>query len=56
LRPGEIVKVMIVSGALVIEQAGRGVPCGRGRSCASLASGKQVEGDLVEGKLVVQAP
>jgi hypothetical protein len=56
LRSGEMVKVMVVSGALVIEQTGRGAPCVRGRSCAVLASGKQVEGELVDGRLVVQAP
>jgi hypothetical protein len=56
LRPGEAVKVWVVSGALVIEQSGRGVPCVRGRACAVLASGKQVEGSLVDGRLVVQSP
>jgi len=56
LRLGQTVKVVIVSGALVIEQAGRAAPCVRGRSCATLASGKLVEGDLREGKLMVQAP
>ncbi len=56
VRLGQPIKVLIVSGALVIEQSGRGAPCGRGRSCATLASGKQVEGDLVDGKLVVQSP
>jgi hypothetical protein len=54
LRPGEVVKVVVVSGALMIEQTARGVPCARGRSCAVLASGKQVEGELVDGRLVVQ--
>jgi len=56
LRPGQTVKVVIVSGTLVIEQAGRATPCVRGRSCATLASGKVVEGELSEGKLMVQAP
>jgi len=55
VRLGEANKVVIISGALVIEQSGRGAPCARGRSCATLASGKQVEGDLVDGKLVVQS-
>jgi flagella basal body P-ring formation protein FlgA len=54
LRFGDVVKVLVVSGALVIEQTGRGAPCARGRSCAVLASGKQVEGELVDGRLVVQ--
>lgn len=56
LRLGEVVKVVVVSGALMIEQTGRGAPCARGRSCAVLASGKQVEGELVDGRLVVETP
>jgi len=56
LRPGQTVKVVIVSGSLVIEQTGRAAPCVRGRSCATLASGKLVEGELSDGKLMVQAP
>ncbi len=56
LRLGEVVKVVVVSGALMIEQTGRGAPCLRGRSCAVLASGKQVEGELVDGRLVVETP
>ena len=56
LRPGEAVKVLVVSGALVIEQSGRAVPCVRGRSCAILTSGKQVEGSLIDGRLVVLTP
>ena len=56
LRLGQMVKVVVVSGALMIEQTGRGAPCLRGRSCAVLASGKQVEGELVDGRLVVEAP
>jgi flagella basal body P-ring formation protein FlgA len=55
LRPGEPIKVLVISGALMIEQTGRGAPCARGRSCAVLGSGKQVEGELVGGKLVVQS-
>jgi hypothetical protein len=56
LRPGERVKVVVVSGALSVEQAARSIPCTRGRSCAVLPSGKQVEGDLVDGRLVVALP
>jgi hypothetical protein len=55
LRLGEMVKVVVVSGALMIEQTGRGAPCVRGRSCAVLSSGRQVEGELVDGRLVVQS-
>jgi flagella basal body P-ring formation protein FlgA len=56
LRAGEAVKVLVVSGAVAIEQSGRAVPCTRGRSCAMLASGRRVEGDLVDGRLVVESP
>jgi flagella basal body P-ring formation protein FlgA len=56
LRSGDAVKVVIVSGALVIEQMGRAVPCMRGRGCAVLSTGKHVEGDLIDGRLVVQSP
>lgn len=56
LRSGQMVKVVVVSGALMIEQTGRGAPCVRGRSCAVLASGKQVEGELVDGRLMVETP
>jgi hypothetical protein len=56
VRPGDVVKVVVMSGALVIEQTGRGARCAHGHSCAVLASGKQVEGDLVDGRLVVQSP
>jgi flagella basal body P-ring formation protein FlgA len=53
VRPGERLTVVVVSGALMVEQAGRSVPCARGRTCAVLPSGKHVEGDLVDGRLVV---
>jgi flagella basal body P-ring formation protein FlgA len=55
-RPGEQVKVMVVAGALAVEQTARSIPCTRGRSCAVLPSGKQVEGDLIDGRLVVVLP
>jgi hypothetical protein len=55
VRAGESVRVLVVLGTLVIEQSGRGAPCARGRSCATLASGRLVEGELVDGKLVVQS-
>jgi hypothetical protein len=55
-RPGDVVKVMIIAGALAIEQSGRAIPCARGRSCAMLPSGKHVEGELVDGRLVVTLP
>ena len=56
LRAGETVKVLIVSGALAIEQIGHAVPCARGRTCAVLPSGKHIEGTLVDGRLMVQMP
>lgn len=56
LRAGETVKILIVSGALTIEQIGHALPCTRGRSCAVLPSGKRVEGTLVDGRLMVQMP
>ena len=56
LKSGETVKVVIVSGALAIEQTGHAIPCVRGRICALLPSGKHVEGTLVDGRLMVQMP
>ena len=55
-RAGESVKILIVSGALAIEQIGHAVPCARGKSCALLPSGKHIEGTLVDGRLMVQLP
>jgi hypothetical protein len=55
-RAGETVKVLIVSGALVIEQLGRVVSCGRGHVCAVLPSGKHIEGTLENGRLKVDLP
>ncbi len=56
LKTGENVKVLIVSGALAIEQTGHAIPCARGKSCALLPSGKHVEGTLVDGRLMVPLP
>ncbi len=56
LRAGETVKVLLVSGALAIEQVGRAVPCARGRNCAVLQSGKHIEGTIVDGRLMVNVP
>ncbi len=53
---GQPVQVIVRAGALAIEARGRLVACGRARSCAVLASGKNVEGRLEDGRLVVQAP
>lgn len=54
VRAGQPIKVLVVSGALAVEQAARSIPCSQGRSCAVLPSGKQVEGDLIDGRLVVR--
>lgn len=52
---GESIKVVVQAGALSVSQNGRAVPCGRGRVCAVLPSGKHVEGRLEAGVLVVEA-
>ncbi len=52
-RPGESVKVVATIGALKVEQTGRLVTCGKDRTCAVLPSGKHVEGELVQGRLLV---
>ena len=51
---GDTVKVLVQSGALVVETSGRIVACGRDKTCAVLASGKHVEGRLQNGSLVVE--
>jgi hypothetical protein len=53
---GATLKVLVRSGTLVIATTGRLVPCGRGRTCAVLASGKHMEGQLADGRLVVDVP
>jgi hypothetical protein len=55
-RAGEAVKVVISVGALAVEQTGRSVPCGRGRACAVLPSGRHVEGTFADGRLHVRLP
>jgi hypothetical protein len=56
LHPGEPVKVVLVAGALSIEQTGRAVACARNHSCAVLPNGKHVDGTLVDGRLLVEMP
>jgi len=56
LRAGEPVKVVLVAGALSIEQMGRAVPCARNHNCAVLPSGRHVDGALVDGRLLVDLP
>ena len=53
--PGSTVKVLVKAGALQIIQSGRVVPCGRGRTCAVMPSGKHLEGEMVNGRLIVEA-
>ena len=53
--PGSMIKVVIQAGSLQVVQSGRVVPCGRGRICAVVPSGKHVEGEIVDGRLIVEA-
>lgn len=53
---GGSVRVSVRAGGLTVEQTGRLVSCGGGRSCAVLPSGKHVEGVMENDKLVVLAP
>jgi flagella basal body P-ring formation protein FlgA len=55
-RPGAPVTVVVRLGTLEIEQPGHAVPCARGRACAVLPSGRRVEGDWRDGRLVVESP
>jgi len=56
LHPGEPVKVVLVAGALSVEQMGRAVPCARNHNCAVLPTGRHVDGTLVDGRLLVEMP
>jgi hypothetical protein len=55
-RPGEPVTVALRAGALVVEQQGRSASCRRGRACALLPSGRRVEGDWHEGRILLGSP
>jgi hypothetical protein len=55
-RPGDPLTVAIRIGALEVEEIGRALPCARGRVCALLPSGKRLEGDFRNGRLMVEAP
>jgi hypothetical protein len=50
------IKVVVRTGAVVLEQTGRLVPCGRGHTCAVLPSGKHLEGRLEGDRLLVEVP
>lgn len=54
LHPGESVKVVLVAGALSVEQTGRAVACARNHNCAVLPNGKHVDGTLMDGRLLVE--
>jgi hypothetical protein len=56
LAAGATVRVVVRSGLVQLEQSGRYVPCGAGRGCAVLPSGKHVEGHLDGNVLVVEVP
>lgn len=56
LSAGAPVRVVVRSGLVQLEQTGRFVPCGSGRGCAVLPSGKHVEGRLEGTQLIVEAP
>jgi hypothetical protein len=55
-RPGDRVAVVLRIGALAVEQTGRALPCGRGRGCALLPSGRRVEGRPEAGRIVLETP
>ena len=56
LTAGTPIKVLLIAGALSIEQSGTVVPCGRAKTCAVLPSGRHLEGRLQDGRLIVQTP
>ncbi len=56
LKPGASVQVEVHAGALVLVQPARVASCARGAACAVLPSGKRVEGRLVAGRIIVEAP
>jgi hypothetical protein len=51
---GSKIGIELRDGALRVATEGRVVPCGRGKSCAVLQSGKHVEGQVQNGILLVQ--
>lgn len=55
-RAGEPVKIVLIAGAMAIEQMGRAVSCARNHNCAVLPSGKHVDGTFVDGRLLVEMP
>jgi hypothetical protein len=55
-KAGTGVEVMFKSARISLSARGRMVNCGARRACAQLPSGKQVEGNFVNGTLWVEAP
>jgi flagella basal body P-ring formation protein FlgA len=59
-RPGEPVAVLVRAGPLELERTGRAVPCAREaeavHACALLPGGRRVEGRLLAGRILVEAP
>jgi hypothetical protein len=54
---GSDIKVVVTHGSLAVTTQGRRIPCGGGRMCAVLPSGKRVEGLLDEAdRLIVELP
>ena len=54
---GDILKIRVRTGSLIVETQGRRIACGGGRICAVLPSGRHVEGRLEDGhRLVVELP
>lgn len=54
--PGQQVRVSVRLGSLQVEQMGRLVSCGAEQTCAVLPSGKRVEGQMEDDRLVVMVP
>ncbi|HTP30190.1 MAG TPA: hypothetical protein VMK12_31600 [Anaeromyxobacteraceae bacterium] len=55
-RPGDPVAVALRAGALLVEQQGQAVACRRGRACALLPSGRRVEGQWHDGRILLEEP
>jgi hypothetical protein len=53
---GTSIKVIAHSGSLQIEIQGKLIACGPGKTCAVLPSGRHVEGQLVDNRLMVELP
>ncbi len=53
-EPGQAITVLVRAGGLTVEQQGRVASCERGHVCATLPSGKRVEGVFEEGHLLVE--